>query len=120
MKIGVLLIFTASILFAQNKQIINSGQYYFGSGTSFDVREARDWALDELTEQIAVRVAKSFEREICDPAKDLDDDVKSILRTHSSATLKNIKSIKTPASDGQVEVFCYLSKQKVIKRVYVE
>lgn len=46
MKIGVLLIFTAGILFAQNKQqIINSGQYYFGSGTSLDVREARDQAL---------------------------------------------------------------------------
>lgn len=54
-----------NILQAQNKQtIIQSGDYFYGSGTSLDVREARDQALEELTEQIAVRVAKSFECEI--------------------------------------------------------
>lgn len=54
-----------NILQAQNKQtIIQSGDYFYGSGSSFDVREARDQALEELTEQIAVCVAKSFEREI--------------------------------------------------------
>ena len=78
-----LLFLFANILLAQNQnRIINSGDYFFGSGTSFDVREARDRALEELTEQIAVRVAKSFERKIQESGNKLDDDVKSILRTH--------------------------------------
>ncbi|GEM_PF-3658713 len=47
-----------TVSFAQNqRQIINSGAYFYGSGTSFDSQEARDQALEELTEQIAVRTA---------------------------------------------------------------
>ena len=68
MKLNLILIvisFCVSFLFGQNKQtIIQSGDYFYGSGTSLDVREARDQALGELTEQIAVRAAKSFECEI--------------------------------------------------------
>lgn len=60
-------------------------------------------------------VAKSFERKIQESSKGLDDNVKSILRTHSSATLKNVKTVKEPLPDGRIKVFCYLSKQEVVK-----
>jgi len=68
MKLNLILIvisFCVSFLFGQNKQtIIQSGDYFYGSRASFDSREARDQALEELTEQIAVHVVKSFERKI--------------------------------------------------------
>ena len=76
---------------------MRSGDYFYGSGISFDAREARDRGLEELTEQIAVRVAKSFERKIQESGNTLDDEVKSILKTHSTATLKNVKTIKEPS-----------------------
>ena len=116
MKYILILLFSIAVLFAQNKQqIINSGDYFYGTGASFDAREARDQALSELTEQIAVRVSKSFEHKIEESAKGLDDGVRSILRTHSAATLKNVRSIKHPLPDGRIEVFCYLSKNEVSK-----
>ena len=116
MKLITLLLLFTGLLFAQNKQsIIQSGDYFYGSGTSFDVREARDQALEELTEQIPVRVATSFARKIQESGHTLDENGKSILKTHSTATLKNVKSIKEPQADGRIKVFCYLSKQEVVK-----
>jgi len=113
-RLVILVILFVSNLSAQNQPaIINSGDYYHGQGVSFDAREAADQALEELTEQIAVRVSKSFERKISESSKGLDEDVKAILHTHSAATLKNVKTIKTPGPDGQIEVFCYLSKKEV-------
>ncbi|KAA3620142.1 MAG: hypothetical protein DWQ05_05275 [Calditrichaeota bacterium] len=112
----VLLLMIFNLIQAQTKeQIKNSTDYYYGSGVSSNVREARDRALEELTEQIAVRVAKSFELKIQESSGNLDDNVKSILKTHSTATLKNVKTIKKPMADGRIEVFCYLSKKEVAK-----
>jgi hypothetical protein len=121
MKNTLTLLFTfnfllSPVLLAQNQsEIINSGNYFYGSGTSFDVSEARDRALAELTEQVAVRVSKSFERKIEETSEGIDDDVKSILKTHSAATLRNLKTIKEPQADGQIKVFCYLSKKEVVE-----
>jgi hypothetical protein len=81
------------VLFAQTQsEIINSGDYFYGSGTSFDVSEARDRALAELTEQIVVRVSKSFVLKIEETSEGLENDVKSILKTHSAATLRSVKT----------------------------
>ncbi len=105
-------------LFSQNlnkNAIIRSAEYYYGSGLSQDVNEARDRALAELTGQIAVRVASSFERKVRETSEGLNEDVKSILRTHSTATLKNVQTIKKPTSTGEIEVFCYLKKSEVDK-----
>ena len=105
-----------NILPAQDKQaIINSGKYYYGSGTSFVEQEARDKALEELTQQIAVHVAKSFEQKIKESGTELEENVESVLKTHSAATLKNVQMIKQPQADGQIEVFCYISKDEVFK-----
>ncbi|MGD9488427.1 MAG: hypothetical protein AB7W47_10425 [Calditrichaceae bacterium] len=106
------------LLFAQQidkKQVINSGNYYYGSGVAHDTRESRDRALEELTEQIAVRVAKSFESKIIENAAGLDESVKSIIRTHSAATLQNVNTIKKPLANGEIETFCYLDKKEVFQ-----
>src|SRR3990172_1894982 len=110
-----LLILTSSVFGQQfNKNaIINSGEFYYGSGVSQDVNEARDKALTELTGQIAVRVASSFELKVKESAEGLQEDVESILRTHSTATLKNVNTIKKPLPTGEIEVFCYLKKTEV-------
>ena len=105
-----------TFLSAQNRQeIISSGDYYYGSSTSSNAEEARNQAVEELTAQIAVRVSSSFENKIAGSGNSLDDDVKSVLRTHSSATLKNVKSLKELTDDGRIKVFCYLSKTEVVK-----
>lgn len=110
-----LLLFATS-LFSQhfNKNtVVHSGEYYYGSGISQEANEARDRALAALTAQIAVRVASSFERKVQESAQGLDENVKSILRTHSMATLRNVQSIKKPTPSGKIEVFCYIKKSAV-------
>lgn len=117
MKFRMLLIFFfITTIQAQNKQnIMQSGQYYYGSGISFDAAEAKDLALEELTAQIAVRVAHSFKRKIIESGNNLQDNVKSVIETHSAATLQNVKTLKSPAAGGRIEVFCYLAKNEVTK-----
>ena len=44
--------------------IIQSGQYYYGEGIAQNYNEAKDYALKELTSQIAIHVAGSFERKV--------------------------------------------------------
>ena len=116
-----LLILTTSVFSQQFRKnaIIRSGDYYYGSGFSQDATEARDQALAELTGQIAVRVASSFERKVSESSEGLDEDVKSILRTHSTATLKNVQTIKESTSIGEIAVFCYL-KKSAVDRIFFE
>ncbi len=111
----MLLLFTVS---AQSQIInrtfiINSGDYYYGSGMSQNTNEAKDQALEALTSQIAVHVASSFKRVMTETDEKLTDNVESILNTHAAATLRNVKTITTPTDDGRVEVFCYLKKSEV-------
>jgi len=112
----ILLFMSFSISLGQEvtkTQIINSRNYYYGTGISHDVNEAKDHALKELTGQIAVRVASSYEKKVQETGDDLNVTVESIVKTHSAATLKNVQTIKQPAGDGRIEVFCYLEKSKV-------
>ena len=97
-----------------NKQfIIKSGKYYYGEGVSEDVREARDRALAQLTGQIAVHVAGSFERSLHETGDKLAEDVRSVLKTHSEATLRNVEQITDRLANGRMQVFCYMEKSKV-------
>ena len=96
-------------------EIMNSGQYYYGTGVSQNVTEARDLAMEELTTQIAVQVASSFERKLNETSAGIDESVKSILKTHTTATLKNMHQIKSALPDGRIEVFCYLKKSEVAR-----
>lgn len=116
--IGLILFFSV-VSFSQTPDkttIMQSGQYYYGSGAAIDVNEARDLALSELTSQIALRVSSSFERKVSESGRALNETVQSILKTHSAATLKNVNSLppKTLA-DGRIEIFLYLEKSEVEK-----
>ncbi len=114
----VLLSVIPLLLIAQqvNKEAIRAaGKYFYGTGVSFDEQEARDRALAELTQQIAVRVANSFRQKLTETDRGLEEDVEAVLQTHSAATLKNVQMIKQPLPDGRIEVFCYISKDEVSK-----
>ncbi len=111
----LIFLFLAQVSGQDRQTIISSGNYYYGSGVSFDEQEARDRALSELTQQIAVRVANSFRKKLSESSRGLEEDVESILKTHSAATLKNVQMIKQPQPDGRIEVFCYISRDEVSK-----
>ncbi|HHJ52669.1 MAG TPA: hypothetical protein ENJ89_05700 [Caldithrix abyssi] len=97
-------------------RIIRSGKYYYGQGVAETMDEARDQALSELTSQIAVRVASTFQRNLKETSdQKLEESVESILKTHSTATLHNVKIDAQPTADGLISVFCYLEKSEVAK-----
>ena len=103
-------------LFPENADIAaikSSGNYYFGSGSSFSDVEARDKALAELTSQIAVTVSRSFEQKLSEVNLELSEQVESIINTHSRVTLKNVIFQQSFESDGQIRVFAYLKKTEV-------
>ncbi len=113
-----LLFLIGSLAFAQqhNKsEIVGSGNYYYGSGTAFDVNEACDHALAELTKQISVKVESSFRDKIIEKDRNVSECTEKILKTHSAATLRNVQEVKNPRDNGQIEVFCYLLKSEVNK-----
>ena len=112
------MLMSAGILMAQTldkSEIIRSGQYYYGTGVSHDGTEARDLALEELTSQIAVQVSSSFERKLSETTAGIEENVKSVLKTHSTATLLNVQQSRSALRDGRIEVFCYLKKTEAAK-----
>jgi len=111
-------LFMITLLFAQQPirdQIRNNAEYYYGSGISFDAAEARDKALEELTEQIAVKIESAFSQKLQQKGQQVTKTTEKILHTHSAATLRNVQTIQTPRAGGQIEVFCYLHKNEVEK-----
>src|SRR6056297_3294444 len=116
-KLLILFLFIQTLFPQQpSKQMIkHSDKYYYGTGISMNSNEARDKALSELTSQIAVRVSSSFEEKLKEKDAEVTESTKKILKTHSAATLKNVQSIKKPAGNSRIEVFCYLAKSEVDK-----
>jgi hypothetical protein len=93
--------------------IMQSGQYYYGSGISGNEQRARALAVAELTSQISMIVKDNFRQKIVESSKGIDEDVKSVLESYSGAMLNNVQSIKKQLSDGKIEVFCYITKEEV-------
>lgn len=97
------------------KQFIKaSSNYYWGEAVSVNEKEASDAALAQLTNSIAVKVSSQFSKTTTETEKRFNENVENILQTYSMATLKNVKSIRTPI-DGNIEVFHYIEKGEVEK-----
>ena len=94
-------------------EIENAGIYYYGTGISADENQAREEALREISEQIAVKVSGKFEMKAKETGKDYQETATSIVETYSMATLSDVESIRTMQPDGQIEVFCYVNKETV-------
>jgi len=94
------------------KSIKQSNQFYWGEAASENEKEASDQALIQLTQSISVTVSSAFHRSIQEENGKLDEAVDVILKTYSTATLKNIHTIKTE-KDGRIQVFHYIEKREV-------
>ena len=87
-------------------------QYIWGEGVGPTMKKADDEALQMLISQISTRVESSFEMIQTESGKDYKDKVQSIIRTYSSATLKNAKRI--PESDEpEAKVFRYMKRSEI-------
>ena len=96
------------------ESIKKSKDYYYGEASSENGKEAEDIALSRLTKQISVTVSSSFERTLNETSENLQETVQDILKTYSTATLKNVETIKN-SNGGVVDVFMYISKKEVEK-----
>jgi len=66
---------------------------------------------------ISVTVASEFEHIGTETNMQYEDYASSVIKTYATATLKNVEQNRTVAPDGQIEVFCYMSKA-VEKKLY--
>ena len=97
---------------AERNNIKSSGQYYFGEATSGNVREAEDRALANLTQQIAVQISSEFSSKKVETIKDYKETVENIVKTYSTATLKNVKT-DLIRNESDFNVFRYIEKSEV-------
>jgi hypothetical protein len=102
-------------------EISGTGKYYYGTGISADENQARQEALAEISEMIAVNVASRFEFKSEEKDKTFKEQASSVIKTYSIATLSNVESLRTvlPDGNGKVELFCYIPKEEV-KKLYNE
>jgi len=95
--------------------IINSRDYYYGTGVSTDENRAREEAIRELSEMISVTVKSNFELLAREVNMKVEEFAESIVNTYSTATLKNVEQIRAILPNGETEIFCYLSEAEVEK-----
>ncbi len=96
------------------ESIKNSGAYYWGESSSPNVREAEDRALSNLTQTIAVNVSSQFNSRVIETSKDMNTVVENIIKTYSTATLKNVKTDRVN-NNSEINVFRYIEKAEVEK-----
>lgn len=98
--------------------IIQSGEYYYGTGVSRDENEASDAALNELMSQISVTVSSAYEGRVTEVNGSVDQSAKLVIKSHSQATLRNVQTLKQNVRDG-IKVFLYIRKSEV-SRIFEE
>lgn len=91
-----------------------SADYYWGVGSSLNSQEARDMALEDLTQKISVKVQASFKQKLNESGDALEEQVEKVLQTYSQATLKNVQFHSTMLK-GKIQVFAYIHKEEVTK-----
>lgn len=114
--LAVMLAFTLQLASQSltKEQVVSSGRYFYGEGTSQDQGEASDKAYKDLVEKISVTVKSSFEHKIKENNDKFDNSVESVVGTYSQATLSNVQKIINPVDDG-LNVFCYMDKNELKK-----
>lgn len=115
MKLFILILFGSLVLAQPSKETIkNSNSYYYGEALAETEQEASSFALSELTKSISIQIENIYSNNVVETASDLNRTVNSILKTYSTATLRNVKTIITPRK-GKFEVFHYIEKTEVEK-----
>ena len=118
MKKSIVALFIAvSLIQAQGMDmsaIRNNPDYYWGEATAAVAAEAQDQALADMIKKISVTVKASFEDKITETGGTVDEKVQSILKTHATATLKNVHFINRPRG-MQIHSFAYMHKDELAK-----
>ncbi|MEQ8524549.1 hypothetical protein [Gracilimonas sp.] len=109
----------SSNAFAQTPDIetIKAGDdYYWGEFCSQNQSESESAAIDQLLSKIAVNIESSFTNKVSESITDnqgeYKQEVEGIVKTYSSAQLKNLKTFKEPRDCG-IYVFRYIMKSSV-------
>lgn len=91
-------------------------EYYWGEFCSQNQNESESAAIDQLLSKIAVNIESSFTNKVSESISDnqaeYKEEVEGIVKTYSSAQLKNLRTFKEPRSCG-IYVFRYIKKEAV-------
>lgn len=93
--------------------IRNSGNYFWGTGTGTNYNEARQNALASLSESIQVEIKHNFETVVREVNGSLEEYVKSVVTTYSSAILRDYETKVLQEEPDHWEVMVYLAKQRL-------
>ncbi len=111
----LLIIVLPFIMAAQTIQEIKAGsEYYWGDATADSEQQASDAALRRLMNQISVRIVSSYQGKLKETDGSVEESVESIVNTHSTATLRNVETIKTSLPEG-IYVLHYIHRGEVQK-----
>lgn len=100
------------------EQIKNDGNYYWGDFCSSNDNESTSNAIDQLLSKIAVNVESEFTNKVSESIVNNEgeykEEVRGIVKTYSSASLKNLQTKKEPRDCG-IYVFKYIKVSEVNK-----
>jgi hypothetical protein len=88
--------------------------YIWGEGVGETLKSADQTALAEIIGQISVQVENTFTQKSVEKGKDFSQSVNDIIKTYSSATLKNTERIVLQ-NEPEAKVFRYVKRSEVQK-----
>jgi len=95
------------------QEVRSSGRYYWGTGEGINYQEARRYALAMLSEGIQVEVKHDFEQLITEENGNLDQYVKSVVSTYSSAFISFYETKVISEAADNTEVMVYITKERL-------
>lgn len=120
-KTGIVfsILLTSSIQFhlgAQSISDIKSDRqtYIWGEGMGETLKAADQAALVEIIGQISVQVESNFEMKTTENGKDFAQTVNDVIKTYTSATLKNTERIVLE-NEPEAKVFRYIRRSELTK-----
>jgi hypothetical protein len=93
--------------------IRSSGDYYWGIGKGTNFSEARRNALADLSESLQVDVRHNYKAIVVEENGNLEEYVKSVVTTYSSAVLSFYETKVLNEEAGNWEALTYISKDKM-------
>lgn len=103
---------------ADIEEIQNDDSMYWGDACSQNDNESTSNAIDQLLSKIAINVQSEFTSKVSESISDnegkYEEEVEGIVKTYSSASLKNLRTIKDPRDCG-IYVLKYIDKDEVNK-----
>lgn len=116
LALGIIITMALTVMAQGVDGIKRNGSYLYGEGGGVTLQEAKEAALADLIQKISVTVHSDFtskERELNQDGNVTSDaEYQSIIRSYSTATLTNVKTIVLkPEPDASV--FLYIAKSEI-------